>query len=372
MKKTKFLKFSVDNTLLDPNRKIGKFKSFNNKVIIVNGFNGSGKTLFSPIVSSMDGVEQLVFPYEIEWMSSLLYGNEISEHAYAEFVKIYLDHLTYNQMMSRAVNFRPKDLSSVFRYRKPSIYLRRLFSGGDSSVVPMVKELKPVLSLTTCHLMPFYPQLADILGERLLFIETIRDPLFMFHQLLILKKSVIDNLPEKDFTFSVLNQGLRSTYLDFYSSNDVLERNSVVSAEESVIEYLERMQNFYLGLSADLNKDAASTLIIIPFERFVLNPDNWINQILKFSGSSKSADLKAEMKRQHIPRNLLTDGRNLAIYKRFGWSDSASKSKNLKDERELYMSNIRGLLNNEGLFNRLMVISQRYSEWVKKELVHFN
>ncbi|QWD70704.1 hypothetical protein [Polynucleobacter sp. UB-Siik-W21] len=361
------IKFAFDNSFQTTDRRIGKLKSFSNKIIFVNGFNGSGKTLFSPIVSSIDGVEQFTFPYEIEWMSALLYGGEITENAYSEFIKIYLDQLVYNQMMSRSSNFRPSDLSSIFKYKNPFIYIKRLFLTGDNSVVPRIYKSKPITSLTTCHLMPFYPQLDSILGDRLLFIETIRDPLFMFQQLLILKKSVINELPEKDFTFSVFQGETRSTYLDFYSSYDLFEKINKSSPEEAVIDYLERMQNFYLELEGNLNHEFKSTLIIIPFEKFVTSPDIWIDKILDFTGSKRSKALIIEMKRQSVPRKLLTSGRNLKIYKRFGWIDSAAQCGTLEVERDMYKNKIKELIDDDNLYRRLMLLSSTYNSWVENK-----
>lgn len=362
-----FIKFSNS---FDPKlgmRRISKLKNFGNKIIFVNGFNGSGKTLFSPIISSIDGVEQFTFPYEIEWMSALLYGGEITENAYSEFIKIYLDQLVYNQMMSRSTNFRPSDLSSIFKYKNPLIYIKRLFLAGDNSVVPRIYKSKPITSLTTCHLMPFYPQLDRILGDRLLFIETVRDPLFMFHQLLILKKTVISELPEKDFTFSVFQGDAQSTYLDFYTSDELFEKANKVSPEEAVIDYLERMQNFYQELEGNLNHEYKSTLLIIPFEKFVTSPDIWVDRILDFTDSRRSKALIREMKRQSVPRKLLTSGRNLKIYRRFGWNDSAAQCGTLEGERDMYKNKIKELIDDDNLYGRLMLLSSKYNSWVNNK-----
>ena len=38
-------------------KKNKKKKSFNNKIVFVNGFSASGKTMLAPIISSMENVE---------------------------------------------------------------------------------------------------------------------------------------------------------------------------------------------------------------------------------------------------------------------------------------------------------------------------
>ena len=72
-------------------RSIKKSSTFKNPVIIINGFNGSGKTLVAPIVASLPKVEIMSFAYPIEWVSSIFYANEMSVRAYQEFVKMFVD-----------------------------------------------------------------------------------------------------------------------------------------------------------------------------------------------------------------------------------------------------------------------------------------
>ena len=98
-------------------RRIKKKISFKNKVVFVNGFSASGKTMLAPIISSMENVESLIYPYEIEWISSFLYAGKIDRLSYQDFVKQFSDHTIYNQMMGRNSNFRPSDISSIFQTR---------------------------------------------------------------------------------------------------------------------------------------------------------------------------------------------------------------------------------------------------------------
>ena len=81
-------KFSNDLSLKEAEikRVIKKENVFNNKIVFVDGFSASGKTMVSPIISSMKNVESLIYPYEIEWISSFLYSNKIDSLSYQEFL----------------------------------------------------------------------------------------------------------------------------------------------------------------------------------------------------------------------------------------------------------------------------------------------
>jgi hypothetical protein len=360
-----FFHFSKSDRKDLPPRTLHKSKSFQNKVIIVNGFNGSGKTLFSPIVSSIKTVELMAFAYEIEWCSAFLYSKQMDFNAYKEFVKLAVDHLTYNQMMSRSVNFRPSDLSSALSYRPRLTYLKRLFGEGDNAIPDKIKKQSPILSLTTCHLMPVFPSLAQALNERMLFIEIVRDPMFMFHQLLILHRTVIAPQLEKDFTLRASEKGVHATYLDFYSDPSVFENIAKADDVSTVISYLERMVKFYLSLDFnDFTKNRAS-FMLIPFERFVLSPKSWVESIVSFSGQSWTASIDSEMKRQKVPRKLLRLGKKMAVYRRFGWADDdVNSDMTLDAENTSYREKMANLINNREAYLRLEKLSDEYHRWI--------
>jgi len=365
MKSMKYYKFTNSNDDNLDNRVMRKSKSFTNKIIMVNGFNASGKTLFSPIVSSIENVELMSFAYEIEWCSSFLYSDQMSEEAYKEFIKMHVDHSIYNQMMSRSVNFRLTDLSSAMSHKAKWTYIKRLFQKGDNAILGNIENGKPILSLTTCHLMPFVPALTSALQERLLFIEIVRDPMFTFHQLLILQESIIKGHPEKDFTIRAKSGDIDATYLEYYSSREVYKDIKYSDNSSIVIGYLERMFDFYFSLDLDKLEINNSNFMLIPFEKFVLSPKKWIESIVEFSGNEWSKDIDKEMKRQKVPRSLLRAGRNLDIYKRYGWSDD-EKIKNLTliQENDNYREKMKILIDNNDIYIRLERVSKNYHKWI--------
>ena len=89
------------------------------KIIIVDGQGGCGKTMLSPIIAALDRVELLTYAYQTEHICALRYLNKIDNNTAITMVRMLTDLQLYNTMMSREVNFRPRDLSSVFRDANP-------------------------------------------------------------------------------------------------------------------------------------------------------------------------------------------------------------------------------------------------------------
>jgi hypothetical protein len=363
------LKFSnhLKKVKAESERTLKKYKSFENKIIFTNGFNASGKTMLGPIISSIEKVESMLFPYEIEWVSSFLYNESISQESYREFVRQYIDHSIYNQMMGRNSNFRVSDISSVLKSKHKFQYIKRLFKKGDNHIVEKIKSENHTLSFVTCNLIFFIQNLADTLGSRMLFIETVRDPIYMFKQLKILFKQVIIDNPEKDFTIRVRQDNFSSFYFDYFTDSKFFFKDSN-NIDELVVMYLERIIQFYSSVDfKNLNLNG-STLLILPFENFVTSPDPWINNILNITDSKKDFNLKQEMKKQKVPRKILTEGLKRDVYERYGNKpDNFSKDDYVTNDQK-YRQNLSlefdGGDNNHH-YKKLIEISNNYYNWIE-------
>tara|TARA_B110000444_G_scaffold174285_1_gene162993 strand:- start:404 stop:1501 length:1098 start_codon:yes stop_codon:yes gene_type:complete len=342
-------------------RFLKKSSSFKNPVIFIDGFNGSGKTLLAPIVSALPKVELLTFAYPVEWISSILYSDNISPDAYKEFIKMFVDESIYNQQMSRSINFRHSDLSSVFRSSKKFTYFSRLFKKGDDHVVEIINNSNPISSFTTNCLLPFFPVLNEALHDRLLFIETVKDPLTMFEQVYILRKNIINTKSEKDFTFRSFSESNDLSFLDFYSDNNVYEDNHSLGLEENIVNWLERILNF--TISCESSKDN-SRILFVPFEDFVLNPMPFIKIIAQKNEVSIDKKTKTEIKKQKVPRKILSAGLKIPIYKKYGAKNSNFKT--LEEERIGTLNYIKNLMNDDKSYNKLIKISEKYNKWRNK------
>ena len=98
------------------------------KVVFIDGLPGCGKTLFSTIISSLHKVEKITYSYDIEQLCAIAYLNRIEPDAVVAMIGMSSDLLIYDSMMSRNVNFRPSDLSSIFNHPDKLKYLKRLLT----------------------------------------------------------------------------------------------------------------------------------------------------------------------------------------------------------------------------------------------------
>jgi len=203
-----------------------------------------------------------------------------------------------------------------------------------------------------------------------MFIETVRDPIYMYLQIKILFKEVYKNNPKKLFSFMAKSKGGESLFFDFFSKeNAFTDLKKEKNIETICVNYLERIFDFYFNFNFKNITTHKSRFILLPFEKFVMEPEMWTKSILSFLGQKKTSKFLNELKKQHVPRKLLTEGYKRKVYKRYGnvtASQNQTKQLSYKDADLIYIDGIKETFKgNLKDFNRLLNMSNKYRRWIK-------
>ena len=97
-------------------------------IIIVDGYSASGKGMLCKYIQSFNHVQKMCVDHtfhEIAFLSENGFLDaDISEYLF----KIRLNESYENNLLSRNLNFRPFDDSSIFQSSEPMEYIKRLFN----------------------------------------------------------------------------------------------------------------------------------------------------------------------------------------------------------------------------------------------------
>ena len=160
------------------------------KLVIVDGQPGCGKTLFSPIVATLKNVEMMSYAFPIEWICKTYELGNLNLHTATTLVRMFVDQHMYQSMMGRETNFRISDLSSVWKAPNSWKYIKRIFQAGDRAVPGKILREKPILNFTTHFLMASAEPIFKAFRDKVVIIEVVRHPLYMVIQNMINHKNI--------------------------------------------------------------------------------------------------------------------------------------------------------------------------------------
>lgn len=301
------------------------------KIVFIDGLPGCGKTLFSSLVSAFDRVEKLTYSYEIEHLCALYHLNKIERDAVLAMVRMLTDLILYDTMMSREVNCRPSDLSSIFHHPDTMKYIKRFFQKGDFAVPDRILKENPILPLTVHNLLTVAHPIFEALKERVVFIEIVRHPLYMIIQQALNNEKMI--FSARDFTiYFQYNKDV----LPWYTSGwEELFKNA--NPVEKAIYFIQQVGGMMNSSRSTISEKHKGQILTIPFEKFVFEPMPYMEKIEVTLGSKITGQTLRVMKKQNVPRKKISDGIPLEVYKRCGWvppKDGLSEKEELQVRRE--------------------------------------
>ena len=282
------------------------------ELVLVDGQPGCGKTLFTAIVAAMDRVELLNYSPVLENICALKYLNKITDDAAEAMIRIQMDLVIYETMMSRRANFRPSDLSSVFNDVNYLTYLKRLFAKGDEMIPERIKREKPILHFATHNLLAFSEPIFKALEQKVVLIEVIRHPLYMLiQQTLNMEHHFEISGTARQFHLYIKNGDHQLPYWNMGWDELYLRSNPV----ERAIYEMQKISELSEDLKSNLKNQYNSQILTIPFESFVLDPWPYMQKIEKLLDSKITKRTKKAIKKQKVPRKKISDGIPRAIYK---------------------------------------------------------
>lgn len=343
---------------------MNKNENFSNKVLIINGFNGTGKTILPPIIDAFRDSMIPTFSYELEWFSNLYLLEEISKQTFSKMILKILDYRLYNGFLGREMNTRFSDLSSIWKSTKLISIVRSIFNKNDEELYLRGGESGKILALTITNALQSFETFDEVLNERLLFVEFLRDPLYMYLQNLILYNNVINGDRRKDFTLRYHDPKSKNIIPPFFKEKEFTKKEYLTN-KQYIYKCLENILDIWENqIAKNINN---KRFLLLPFEKFVLNP-NYIMKKLSFFFDEDYLDsriIKSKMRKENVPRKFITQSRNQSIYKRYGLETIRSNS--IKDEREKYKIYLLNKYNIEKeIVDNLDLLSKRYYNLLDK------
>jgi hypothetical protein len=331
-----------------------KKHQLSSKLLIVDGMWGVGKSIIARLMSVFDDAECWRIDLPFDHIPQLYAKGSIKENAATALIVSLFDEITYNISISRSVNFRFKDESSIFGHPKKYDYMLRLLEGGggdslkDKVIIPIATHLSS--SNNDFFLRAF--------GKRCQIIGCVRHPLFNVDYC-----SGYISRCQTDPRDLTLKFNYNEENLPFFAEgweDEYLEANNL---EKSIKSISLLTKSYDENFDKMKKKYGDSSVLQIPYEDMVMKTDHVISLLSKFVGRDVNSKLyKRIKKRERIPRDSMAEG---AGYNSLEWKRNIKNKKSDKIVIEERMKFIKNKVRANYYDEMLLLVESYEKKWRK-------
>ena len=161
-------------------RTVFRDKSLSERIVFIDGLSGSGKSMISPLISSLESSEIWLINHIYEFTLIMHSLGHISLDAAETIIKTYVDLDCYNLMIGRNVNYRPTDDSSVQKNQLQNVYDERRLGDEGAIIEERVNKENPINIFMSHYIFSESKPLFSALDNRLkIFVVPVRHPYWL-------------------------------------------------------------------------------------------------------------------------------------------------------------------------------------------------
>ena len=295
-------------------------ESFLKDLIMVTGAPCSGKSLLSPIVSSLERTENFKMSILLEHLGTMNYLNKLADDVLVFLFRYVVDFMLYDNMIGRDLNFRFGDETSIFNTNNPEKYFDRLLAERGEFVIDEIEKDRPLLVLALSdalwHVKGWFTAFPF-----LKMIHIRRPPTDIVYSWYNhrygeeVKSKKNATLTHGSETYnSIINQvalirSKNNNIVPYYAlgwENDYIKMCEM----DRVIYMINTINNYYDKALESLSDKEYNNLLFLSFDETVVGTDITIDKICQFLNTSKTNYTSHVLERERCPRILQKNTRD--------------------------------------------------------------
>jgi hypothetical protein len=341
--------------------KYSKNLQLSSELLIIDGMWGVGKSVITELLSSFNSLENLNINYLYDYIPNFYSSKSIEHDAAVMLMRNLFDSLTYDMCLSRSVNFRYKDQTSIFNHPKKFQYLKRIIRQEGNESLKQVEEGRMIIPLLTHMSSSNNDFFLVALAGRCKIINCIRHPAFIVKWF----SDYLELMAEspRDFVMKIHYKGADIPFFAYGWEEEYLSINNYERAIKSIAVLT---NNYNENLRAIKESHGDNSILEISFEEAVLKTDRTLRTISGFINREiNQNNFKKVKKKQNLPRKEISSGQK---YGAFGFESSKTHTEGIQETTDKKVQSLKSKVTSEYfiLINR---ISREYELKVFKSLL---
>lgn len=319
-----------------------------NNTIIVDGYSASGKGVLCKYIQSFNNVEKMCVDHTYHEIAFLSETNNIKKEVAQYYFKLKLNEMYENSLLSRNMNFRPYDDSSIFQSGNSFKYIKRLFEKDGLNVLKIIKNINPHFLIMSHFSAPFINFFFETLKNKVKFINIVRHPVYYYKHWIYL----IDSIKKNDSRMhKFLNEYKGNLFFWFENLSEAIDMNSSERFISSFL-YLNKLS---LEKENSIEKKYLNQFKKISFENFVMNTDTLESEICDFLSLKPSKNTSKIKKKLNLNQNYFSEREFIRGKK--GWKIHDNYETQLEYEKKLLKIQYN---TDPKLFSNFLIECQKY------------
>ncbi len=284
--------------------KILKRKLLHNNFVFIDGIAKSGKIVTSSIISSLKNCENQSFPERFNNYVDLKNLKLLDEDLTVDLILQDMQILMIENELSRFLNFRKHDLSSVNNSQKKKQYYKNLkIKDNPAEINKIIKRLKKNKNVIPLVVDNFFFNCSGKLSHFYNFkkIIMLRNPLSILYENLV--RSRVESKMKGDYWQNFFHYKKNNRKIPWFVKPKNINEFFSASRLKKYLMFVESEYNPYL----DKKMFKIQKTLFLFIEDIWRDPNHAVNLIAKFLKTKKTKFTKVILKRLDLPRLGVND-----------------------------------------------------------------
>jgi len=290
-------------------REICEYELLTSNIVFVDGVTRSGKSNLSRLIASLDRVSHTQFIEPLEQLIPMYKNGSMDLNAISSFMRLHLNERIYNYQLSRNLNFRLDDQTSIHNSSNPKEFIRNLSKIDGDNVIRDLALSNTIYQFTTHDILTHY----DIffrLGINAKLIEIIRNPIDTIHSWY--KRGWGKRFDMEDpRSFTCLFKYNKFTFPHYVvgSEDQYLELNEM----EKCVFMHNKLINDSIKQFKLLSAQQKSSILLIKFEDCLSRPESVLDRISVFLKTNPTDTTQKAYTDARVPRVVNKNDRSIKL-----------------------------------------------------------
>ena len=275
------------------------------KLVFIDGVTRSGKSMLGPVVSSFTKTYPWQYQTILDRLLPVYKHKSIDHSLLTSMLNHYFNKNIYCLNISREINLRKNDFSSVVYDKDYKKYLNNLKINDGNQIIEKIKKKNFNLVYQTHDLLSMASELNKLnLPYKLIYIYRHPiDNIFSFFKRYDPRVNFQSSYNIDDPRLYSMMIKYNKQLLPWYALNQEKKFLKLSFFEKVILYYLFSIKNSVKSYKR-LNKIQKNKVLLIQFDSFATNINHEIKRIKKFLDVKTTSHTKKVLKRNNLPRSI--------------------------------------------------------------------